>query len=57
MEGAATPDPGGVDHIRRDERRSGVLVILPEHKKIITALPGELRQQQNQGGRIEGGRS
>ena len=35
------------------ERRFGVLVILPEHKRIITALPGELRQQQNRGGGME----
>lgn len=38
------------------ERRSGVLPILPEYRRIITALPGELRQQQNQGGGMEGGR-
>lgn len=38
-EGAATPDPGCEDHIRRDERRSGVLVILPEHKKMNNRPP------------------
>lgn len=35
-------------------RRPGVLVILPGHRRTITALPGELRQQQNRGGRMEG---
>ena len=27
---------------------------MPEHEGIITALPGELRQQQNRGGGMEG---
>ena len=32
-----------------NERLSGVLPILPEHERIITALLGEPRQQQNRG--------
>lgn len=36
------------------ERRSGVLPILPEHKRIITVFPGELLAQQNRGGGMEG---